>query len=44
MKKLLLGSTAYRVTIKWSYPVVTWDGENILVVPLSVHRSVPLSR
>lgn len=41
---ILLGSSgAVRVTIKWSYPIVTWGGENILVVPLSVHRSVPLN-
>ena len=41
---ILLGSTAFRVTVKWSYPVVTWGGENVLVIPLSVHRSVPLVR
>ena len=27
-------------TVRWSYPIVTQGGQDLLVVPMSIHRSV----
>lgn len=31
--------TSIRVEVKWAYPVVTYDGENVIAVPLSLDRT-----
>ena len=27
-------------TVRWSYPIVTQGGQDFLVVPMSIHRSM----
>jgi Kef-type K+ transport system membrane component KefB len=36
-------SAGFVASARWSYPVVSYEKWNILVVPLSVHRSVVLA-
>jgi len=31
--------SAISATVRWSYPVVTYEGRELLVIPMSVHRS-----
>jgi hypothetical protein len=31
--------TSIRVEVKWAYPVLTYDGENVIAVPLSLDRT-----
>jgi hypothetical protein len=35
-----LVSSGIQVTVRWTYPAITWNGEDILAIPLSVQRSV----
>jgi hypothetical protein len=37
---VFISSAGISVTARWSYPVVTYGGNHLLVVPISVRRSV----